>query len=94
MNTFWKESGEYSQDAMDTYEYFRSEFETASDPEKAVSMSAYMRNQFHFYGIPSPERKAVYAEFLKSEKKSKTIDWNLCDQCFRDDHREFQVGHS
>ncbi|MGN0362062.1 MAG: DNA alkylation repair protein [Bilifractor sp.] len=75
---------------MDKYEDFRSKFEAVSDPEKAISMSAYMRSQFHFYGIPSPERKAVYAEFLKAEKKSKNIDWNFCDQCFRDDHREFQ----
>lgn len=45
---------------------------------------------FDFYGIPAPERKKAYKDFLKSEKKSKEIDWNFLDECYEDNHREFQ----
>ena len=34
-------------------------FERARDPERAAPMSAYLRNQFVFYGIPTPARVAL-----------------------------------
>ena len=45
-------------------------FENAQNPENAAAMSAYMKNKFDFYGIPSPERKELNKDFLKSEKAS------------------------
>ena len=60
------------------------------DKEKAVSMANYMKNQFDFYGIATPERKELYKEFIKLEKKSKKIDWNFLDCCYIDNHRELQ----
>lgn len=53
-------------------------------------MAKYMRNQFVFYGLPTPKRKAVYKDFLKEEKKSGQIDWAFLDRCYEDEHREFQ----
>ena len=53
-------------------------------------MKKYMRNLFDFYGIQTPKRKALYKDFLKEEKKAKTIDWNFLDECYNDPHREFQ----
>lgn len=64
--------------------------ESHADPLKAKKMAAYMKNQFLFYGIPSPNRKALYKDFLKEEKIKKIVDWALLDQCFEDEHREFQ----
>ena len=72
------------------YEQFKEKFEAAGDEANAISMSNYMRGQFLFYGIPSPERKAIYKEFIRDEKKTKNVDWEFCDQCFGDAHREFQ----
>ena len=37
-------------------------FEAARDPEQAVRMAAYMRDQFAFYGIPNPTRVALERE--------------------------------
>ncbi len=75
---------------MSKYTDIRSLFESRQNREAAVSMSKYMRNMFDFYGIQSPERKKLYREFLKSEKKSKTVDWEFLNECYEDSHREFQ----
>lgn len=75
---------------MDKYNKIRILFEQNSNSEKAIKMSKYMRNKFEFYGISSPIRKSLYRDFLKEEKKSKQVDWTFLDQCFQDEHREFQ----
>ncbi len=40
-------------------------FETNANPENAGPMKQYMRDQFEFYGIKTPERRALAKEFLK-----------------------------
>ncbi len=74
----------------DKYSELKKAFETNKDDKNAVSMSAYMRDQFKFYGLATPKRKAVYKDFLKAEKSKKVIDWDLLDKCYEDEHREFQ----
>lgn len=73
-----------------TYIELKELFEQNRDEEQAVSMKKYMRDQFEFYGIPTPKRKSIYKEFLKGEQRNKKIDWNLLDLCFQDEYREFQ----
>lgn len=51
---------------MDKYLEIKKEFESRADKENAASMSKYMRNQFDFYGLPTPERKEVYKDGAKS----------------------------
>lgn len=75
---------------MDKYNKMRILFEQYSNSERAREMSKYMRNMFKFYGIPTPIRKSLYKDFLKEEKQSKQVDWNFLNQCFQDEHREFQ----
>lgn len=53
-------------------------------------MSKYMRDKFSFYGIAAPERKKIYQDFIKAEKKSKAIDWSFLNQCYEAEKREFQ----
>ena len=72
------------------YKILKKQMESHADPLQAKKMSAYMKNHFLFYGIPSPKRKALYKDFLKEEKIKKIVDWALLDQCFEDEHREFQ----
>ena len=69
---------------MDVFEIFRM----AANAEKAVSMSAYMRGKFPFLGIPTPERRRLSREFLKSVGKKK-IDWEFVFKCWELE-REFQ----
>ncbi len=75
---------------MDKYLKIKKIFESKEDKENAIAMSKYMRNMFDFYGIPTPKRKEVYNDFIKSEKKSKVINWEFLDKCYEDKHREFQ----
>lgn len=75
---------------MDMYLAVKKQFEEHKDEKNAVKMAAYMRNLFLFYGLPTPKRKAIYKDFLKSEKARKTIDWDFLDKCYADEHREFQ----
>lgn len=75
---------------MDKYLEIKKIFEAREDKENAIAMSKYMRNLFEFYGLPTPKRKEVYNNFIKSEKKLKKIDWEFLDKCYEDNHREFQ----
>ena len=75
---------------MSKYETIKKLFETHSNPERAIQMSKYMKDQFSFYGIAAADRKNLYKDFLKTEKKQGTLDWAFLDQCYADDHREFQ----
>ncbi len=75
---------------MDKYQEIKNQFILHQDKEKAISMSNYLRNQFEFYGIPTPKRRNLYKQFLKEEKKQKCIDWNLLDMCYKDEYRELQ----
>ena len=75
---------------MSKYETIKKLFETHSNPERAISMSKYMKDQFSFYGIAAADRKNLYKDFLKTEKKQGTLDWAFLEQCYADDHREFQ----
>lgn len=75
---------------MDMYSEIKTKFEENKDKENAVKMAAYMRNLFQFYGLFTPKRKAIYKDFIKSEKRKKVIDWDFLDKCYKDDYREFQ----
>lgn len=44
---------------METYEQIKELFEANGDAQRAAAMSAYMRDQFLFYGIPTPQRRAL-----------------------------------
>lgn len=75
---------------MDKYETIKKLFETYSNPERARQMSGYMKEQYTFYGIAAPDRRNLYKDFLKTEKKQGSIDWKFINQCYSDAHREFQ----
>lgn len=75
---------------MDKYAEIKKIFEQNKNEEKAVCMAKYMRNLFKFYGLPTPERKKVYKDFLKEERKKGVPDWDFLNKCYGDEHREFQ----
>ena len=39
-------------------------FQAHADPDRAESMSAYMKNQFHYYGISSPLSANLYVKII------------------------------
>ena len=66
------------------------ELEAAKDSKNAGPMEAYMRHQFFFLGIAAPERNALYKKYFPEAKKTKIIDWNFVDTCWRKEPREYQ----
>lgn len=71
-------------------ETLRAEFEAQADEEKAKHIAGYMRNQFPFYGLQTPQRRAIYHDFLREEKKKKQINWDLLNQAWNENQREMQ----
>lgn len=44
---------------IDEFEALRSGLRSLADPDRAVSMAAYMKDRFEFLGVATPERRAV-----------------------------------
>ena len=72
------------------YQELKTNFEEKANPEQAQQLAGYMRNQFKFYGLHTPERRKIYHDFLLREKKKKKIDWNLLNRAWEDQYREMQ----
>ena len=66
------------------------ELEATKDSKNAGPMEAYMCHQFFFLGIAAPERNALYKKYFPKAKKTKIIDWNFVDTCWRKEPREYQ----
>jgi len=60
------------------------------DQEQAEKMSAYMKDNFPFLGIPKPQRAELQKEFFKHAKKQKKVDWNFVFMLWDLPEREFQ----
>jgi 3-methyladenine DNA glycosylase AlkD len=72
------------------YQELQRTFARDANGKLAEQMSAYMRNQFEFYGYQSAARKKVYHQQLIQEKKQHQINWQLLNQAWNDPHREMQ----
>lgn len=72
------------------YQELKENFEEKADPEQARQLASYMRNQFNFFGLHTPERRNIYHDFLLQEKKKKKIDWSLLKQAWENQYREMQ----
>ena len=66
-------------------------FAQQSSIANAVPMQAYMREQFPFYGIKSPERKAILKHFIKSEGLPQRQEWQkVIQEMWKQPEREWQ----
>lgn len=68
---------------LDSFYEFRNE-------EQAKKMSAYMKDNFPFLGIPKPLRAELEKEFIKQAKKEKKIEWDFVFMLWDLPEREFQ----
>lgn len=64
------------------------ELQQAANPNNATSMSAYMRDQFPFLGIKTPERRSISLPFMKATTKD-PLDWEFVEACWDQEEREF-----
>lgn len=66
-------------------------FEENANPAKALQMKAYMRNQFEYLGIASPERKIIFSEHKKKYGLIPTLHLNeIVKTCWQAPEREYQ----
>ena len=72
------------------YKQLINSFYNNRNQEQAKKMSAYMKDNFFFLGIPKPQRAKLEKEFIKKAKKEKTIDWNYVFMLWDLPEREFQ----
>lgn len=66
-------------------------FQSNANPELAVQMSRYMKNEFPFFGIKSPERRAVSKIWMNEIQISTETDlFKIVMELWKLDKREFQ----
>ncbi len=65
-------------------------FSEYADPQKAEAMEAYMKNQFDFFGIKSPERRSISKHVMQEARSEARFDADFFRALWRDPHREMQ----
>lgn len=66
------------------------ELKSLQDSERAISMAAYMRNQFPFLGIAATPRKLVAKSYFRIALQEHIIDFDFVEKCFQQQEREYQ----
>lgn len=66
------------------------EFRQYKNEENAEKQAAYLRHQFEFIGLKTPERRLLAKDFLKEKKADRQIDWELVFEFWNLPEREFQ----
>lgn len=62
-----------------------------ADPDKAAGMKRYMRDQFDYYGLQGPLRKAIMADFFRQNGFPDDAELEQTIRlCWEDPHREMQ----
>ncbi|MDP9792148.1 3-methyladenine DNA glycosylase AlkD [Catenuloplanes nepalensis] len=76
---------------MDVVDRLMIAYRAAADPERAVAMSAYMRDLFPFLGIPTPRRRALDRAVLAGLPARTASDVPLvAELCWELPEREYQ----
>ena len=89
-----KRAGRLPETELPPGEYvarLRNLLEAHADEAYAVEMKAYLRNQFEFFGMRSPERKVIFNDFI-GRHGIPGIDGlrDVADILFEEEEREFQ----
>ena len=75
---------------MDELTKVINKFRESTNEENAVAMKVYLKDQFEFLGIKSPERKQLQKEFLSNINKKEQINKVWVLQLWNYEQREFQ----
>ena len=65
-------------------------YRSSRNPEKAAGMKAYMKYKFDYLGLQKPVRAKLRKDFLKEQKATKTINWDIVWILWEQPEREFQ----
>ena len=69
-----------------------TELENNRNELLAESMGKYMRDKFNFLGIRGPKRTELFKKYFPIARKTKEIDWNFIETCWKKEEREFQYA--
>jgi 3-methyladenine DNA glycosylase AlkD len=68
-----------------------SDFEAGRNPENAYWMKKYMKDQFEFYGVKTPERRAMVKSFLKKYGMPPAGEFKpVIMECWAHEYRDWQ----
>ncbi len=67
------------------------ELKEVANPEDAIHMKAYMKDQFEFLGVKTPVRRKLSKVFFK-KNSSPAIDWKFIHQAWENPYREMQYA--
>ena len=78
-------------DAASTYERVSAALAGAADVDRATRMERYMREQFAFHGVGTPERRRLTTDVLRAARQAGAPDLiDFADRCWRAPQRELQ----
>jgi len=79
-----------SRQSFDYLQDLKNKLEPHADPEYAVKMKAYLRNQFEFLGMRSEERNTLFKEFFAERGLPEFTDFpQIIESAFSREHREY-----
>ena len=74
---------------MNTQEFFIY-IKNNAKPENQPAMTTYMKNQYPFLGIKTPERRQLSKNKLKELKQQPNINWQFINTSWQQPEREYQ----
>ena len=66
-----------------------TDFSSLANKDEALKMNKYMRGQFAFLGVRSPQRKKFCRTLFQSLTNDK-VDWEFISKCWAAPYREFK----
>lgn len=63
-----------------------------ADAQRAVKMSAYMKNRFEFMGVQAPQRRLACRPYFKNAKSKRGLDFSFVELCWDCVYREMQYA--
>lgn len=80
-----------SEPMRDRIAELATDLRAAADPKKSPGMESYLRDQFEFLGVASPERKAITKPLMKWARTAEADQvLELADWAWDQEEREFQ----
>lgn len=76
---------------IDYLKPLQAAFEQNANAENAAAMLAYMKGQFAFYGIKSPDRREITKNFLAEYGQPVPFDPEVFQALWNADEREYQM---
>ena len=72
------------------YDELFVKLEKEQNEQQAAKMSAYMKDNFPFLGVPKPRVNEIIKPYMKAAAKADKVEWKFVDLCWEKAYREAQ----